>query len=277
MTTTTTTTMSRVERLKRAIALQERISVLQAFVALHRSKRITTVASGKGGIGKSTLARALSYVMGAVAVDLDWDGGNFTTLFGYDTGRSTTVPLLNALESGIPPRPVTMTRRPDFIPGHRDFAENQPTADVMKDALIAWNSHYGRALNVDTHPGGGDSATRGAIAAADTIIMPVELGTAELNALEEDLVSYDGYPLLLVINKTPRAPSASHLERLTFLADAVGVPIAETNIRNHPWLTTRLMRTVVSASPAPWSLQTLLFVEDIVNLGEEVARRGTAA
>jgi chromosome partitioning protein len=276
MTTAMDRTMTASQRLTAALALQERILALQEFVVQRCNRPIVTVASGKGGIGKSTIAREIAYVLDAVAVDLDWDGGNFTTLFGYDIGASTTVPLLDALESGMPPRPVKMARRPDFIPGHTEFALNQPTPDMMKNSLIAWNASYGRALSVDTHPGGGDDATRGAMAAADMVLMPVELGTAELNALEQDLISYDGYPLLLVINKTPRSPSARLLDRLILLAKAVGVPIAETNIRNHPWLSTRTRRTVVTASPAPWALPTILFVEDIVNLGEEVARRVAA-
>lgn len=38
------------------------------------SRRIITVASWKGGVGKTTLAYEVAYQTGAVLVDLDWEG-----------------------------------------------------------------------------------------------------------------------------------------------------------------------------------------------------------
>ena len=71
--------------------------------------RIITVAAAKGGVGKTTLAYELAAALGGVLVDLDWDAGGATRMWGFDPTRAARAPLLDALErgpEGRPPRPA---------------------------------------------------------------------------------------------------------------------------------------------------------------------------
>ena len=49
--------------------------------------RIVTVAAAKGGVGKTTLAYELAAALGGVLVDLDWDAGGATRMWGFDPSR----------------------------------------------------------------------------------------------------------------------------------------------------------------------------------------------
>lgn len=253
-------------------ALRDRVDMLHAAAEDKLAAKIITVMSGKGGIGKTFIAKELAWVLNAVLLDFDWDGGRVSNLFGYDVDKRVGVPLLDALDKDRTPRLVHMERRPDLVPGHPDFAVNQPDAATMKDALIRWATDWKRPVVVDTHPGGGAESTRGAMAAADLVVMPVILGTAELNALEEDLANFDGFPLLLVPNWVPPAPSAAHMKRLGDLAATYGVQIADNYVRRHEWMRTRQVRTVVTAAPK-WSERSFRVAEDITNAAEEVISR----
>src|SRR5699024_2428783 len=161
--------------------------------------RIITVMSGKGGVGKTLLSMELAYCLDAVLLDLDWDGGGATRALGYLHERYQRAPLLDALDTGKPPRPKRMSRRPDLVPSHPDLEANQPEATDTAGLVTSWAQHWGRPVVCDTHPGG-SPATLGACAAADLVVMPVILGTRELNALEQTLDETAQYPLLLVPN-----------------------------------------------------------------------------
>ncbi|WP_369974840.1 ParA family protein, partial [Thermobifida halotolerans] len=79
------------------------------------------MAAYKGGVGKTTIASELAYVMGAVLLDLDWDRGNATRAWGYRTEQRASAPLLDAIEAGRTPRPLVGKRKADLVPCHEDF------------------------------------------------------------------------------------------------------------------------------------------------------------
>src|ERR1700694_4686620 len=65
-----------------------------------QSGRVVTLAATKGGVGKTVLAYELAAVLGAVLVDLDWDTGGASRLWGHDTRRFKRSALLDAFEHG---------------------------------------------------------------------------------------------------------------------------------------------------------------------------------
>jgi chromosome partitioning protein len=72
---------------------------------------IITVASPKGGVGKTTLAYELAALFNACLVDLDWDMGGATGMVGDDPERRSGSPLLTGLLQGKGPTPGRFTFR----------------------------------------------------------------------------------------------------------------------------------------------------------------------
>lgn len=229
--------------------------------------KVVTVLSGKGGIGKTLLAMELAWLLDAVLLDLDWDDGNASLALGYHHDRYIRVPLLDALENGKAPRPRRGTNRPDLVPCHPDFAVNQPEPDRMAKMMISWAQEWQRGAVVDTHPGGSDS-TLGAAGAADLIVMPVVLGTRELNALEGTLKELVGYPILLVPNWVPPTPPGAERRRLRDLAERYSVAVGPM-ISTYGWLRTRKLRTVLTAAPT-YSRRTFPVVRDLTAMAGAV-------
>lgn len=232
------------------------------------AERIVTVMSGKGGVGKTQFAMELAYLLDAVLTDLDWDGGGATRALGYLHEKYKTAPLLDAFETGKPPRIKRMTNRPELVPSHPDLEANQPEAANLAKLLVTWSQQWQRGLVCDTHPGG-SPATLGACAASDLVIMPVVLGTRELNALEQTLDELAGYPLLLVPNWVPYVPPAAERARLRDIAGDFGARVSESVVREYRWLRTRKSRTVVTAAPR-YSARAAPVAEDMLALAEEV-------
>jgi len=232
--------------------------------------RIITVMSGKGGVGKTLLSMELAYCLDAVLLDLDWDGGGATRALGYLHERYQRAPLLDALDTGKPPRPKRMSRRPDLVPSHPDLEANQPEATDTAGLVTSWAQHWGRPVVCDTHPGG-SPATLGACAAADLVVMPVILGTRELNALEQTLDELAQYPLLLVPNWVTATPPAAERRRLRAIAETYGAAVSSAVVREYRWLRTRKLRTVVSASPTV-SARSGPVMNDMATLAGEVTR-----
>ena len=229
--------------------------------------------SGKGGVGKTLIALELSWLLDAVLTDLDWDGGCASRSMGYLHEKFSKVPLLDAFESGKAPKPRKMVRRPDLVPSHPDLEANQPEADQLAPMLIQWAKEWDRPVVCDTHPGG-SPATLGACAAADVVIVPVVLGTRELNALEQTLAELGEYPLVLVPNWVPWIPPAAERRRLRQIADKYQVRVSESPIREYRWMRTRKLRTVVTAAPS-LSARTVPVAEDMLGLAEEVLALAT--
>jgi chromosome partitioning protein len=213
--------------------------------------RLITVAAAKGGIGKTTIAYELAAALGGVLVDLDWDGGGASAMWGYDAGAFRHVPVLDALErgpSGPPPKPRSKPYQPDLVPGHSDLGASAIPDDLVADCLTAWAEAWPHPyVVVDTHPGA-NPLTDGAMQAAELIVVPVVLAGRELDALERMLQDFIRYPLLLAPNKVPLSPPRRHVERLTALSGdrPVGPPISE-----HRWLTRRVRRAAITLQPNP--------------------------
>lgn len=214
--------------------------------------QIITVAAAKGGVGKTTLAYELGAALDAALVDLDWDAGGATRMWGFDPTKAARAPILDALErgpEGPPPRVKAKPHQPSLIPGHPDLSASRIDADLVADCLESWARQLPQdRLVVDTHPGA-NSLTDGALQAADLVVVPVVLGAREMDALEAFLSDLEGYRILLVPNMVPAVPPRRFVDRLARLAtDAVQVspPISE-----HRWIRRRLRRAAVTRQPNP--------------------------
>ncbi|TDH46675.1 ParA family protein [Mycobacterium eburneum] len=205
------------------------------------------MAAWKGGVGKTELAKELAWLLDAVLVDLDWDEGGATRAWGYRHETRTTAPLLDALDSGRVPKPLTGGGvRADLVPSHPDFAINQPPPDVMATALEQWSQALGRPLVIDTHPGG-VASTMGAVAAAHVIVVPVNLETRALKATESMAKELQGgYPLLFIPNRVEAAPEAE-LKHLEHISQTYGIPVGPA-VLSHTFLKRRKL-TMAVCSP----------------------------
>lgn len=212
---------------------------------------IVTVAATKGGVGKTTLAYELASTLDGVLVDLEWDGGSATAMWGYDPGAYRRAPILDGFETGPtgkPPRPRRRPHQPALVPGHPDLGASSIPDDLVADCLTAWAAAWDtRYVVVDTHPGA-NPLTDGAMAVADLVVVPVVLAAREMDGLARMLVDWAGYRLLLVPNRVPPVPPRRWVETLSRLAGdtPVAPPISE-----HRWLTRRVRRAAVSLQPNP--------------------------
>jgi chromosome partitioning protein len=214
--------------------------------------RIVTLAAAKGGVGKTTLAYELAAALSGVLVDLDWDAGGATRMWGFDPLGAARAPLLDALErgpDGRPPRPKRRANQPLLVPAHPALAASRIEADLVADCLGAWAGAWEAPWAVvDTHPGA-NALTDGAMQVADLVVVPVVLGAREMDALEAIVADYADYRLLLVPTMVPAVPPRRYVERLAGLAGgrmAVAPPVSE-----HRWIRRRLRRAALVTQPNP--------------------------
>lgn len=60
--------------------------------------------SRKGGVGKSTVAYELAWLLEAPLVDLEWENGGVTRKWGYRYEDRASSPILTAFQRGTPPQ-----------------------------------------------------------------------------------------------------------------------------------------------------------------------------
>lgn len=211
---------------------------------------VITVGASKGGVGKTTIAYELAAMLGGVLVDLDWDSGGATRMWGYDPAAFRSAPLLDAIEAGPdgrPPRPRTRRNQPDLVPSHPDLAASTVPDLLIGDCLVSWAKAWQRPVVVDTHPGA-NALTDGAMQVADLVVVPVILAAREMDALEGMLRDLGDYRLLLVPNMVPSSPPRRYVDRLGALAGTTPVapPISE-----HRWIRRRVRRAALTLQPNP--------------------------
>lgn len=210
---------------------------------------IIAVAASKGGVGKTTLAYELAAALDAVLVDLDWDTGGATRMWGYDPGAWRTARLLDAFESGRAPRPVEAPRRPALVPSHPDLASTAVPVDIVTDSLTSWAGEWDQEfVVVDCHPGA-NPLTDGAMAAARLVVVPVVLASRELDALEGMLRDFKAYNLLVVPNKVRAKVPSRLVERMA--SQTEGRVETGPVVSYYRWLETRMRRSAVVLEPNP--------------------------
>jgi chromosome partitioning protein len=190
---------------------------------------ILVVGSRKGGVGKSSTAYELAWLLDAVLVDFEWDGGGVTRKWGYRHEDRLAAPLITALERHRTPKPLKGFRKPDLVPGSPLLLDAQPTAEDMADAVARWAKDWGREwVVIDTHPGASPAA-HGAMSVANVVCVPTGLRTDDLNGTEAMVAEMPDYPLVLIPNFVPRVPPAAEITRLARIIDRtpvrVGPPI----------------------------------------------------
>lgn len=214
------------------------------------STKIVVCHARKGGVGKSTLAYELAWLLGAALVDLEWDEGCVSRAWGYRHEDRVNSPLLSAIEKGTTPRLLHGFRKPDLLPGHPDFAVAQPSQEDMAALLTQWAGGWNKEwVVIDSHPGASSSA-HGALSIADVVIAPTTLRTLDLNATEGMVKEMTDYPLVLVPNMVPRVPPAAEIQRLARMVEGTPVQVGPL-VPNVSAVGTRKKRIAMTAEPRP--------------------------
>lgn len=258
----------------------ERVGIAKPSKEIRRlvPKLIVTVAAWKGGVGKTELVKELGWLFNGVVVDLDWDNGGISPNWGYRHQARSTAPLLDALEADRIPRPLTgHGLKADLVPSHPDFVAAQPDEETMANALESWSRAWKRPIVIDTHPGGVPS-TLGAVAAANVVVVPVNLEVRALAALEgmaEDLQG--GYPLLLIPTRIQSTP-AKLVRDLTRISTTYDIPVGPI-VSYHRFLPRRSRTSAVSAPGKAGAVPALhnQFVEEMREVAKAVLERAAEA
>ncbi|GGX36666.1 ParA family protein [Streptomyces chryseus] len=229
---------------------------------------IVATAAWKGGDGKSTTARELAYLLGAVLVDFDWDDGCSSRSMGYRHERYVRFPLREAFEKGTIPTPITGRRMADLVPSYPAWVEDQPDRETITSALEKWAVHWGRPLVVDTHPGGCE-ATYGAVDAADVVVVPAVLVKDSLSALSGMVNELSSHPLLIVPNKVSSPPAWARKKFKDIVTRHGGFPTGPL-IREEKWIEKRYLNIAISSEPVPKQAQKFVasmdaLVEAVIN------------
>ncbi len=184
-----------------------------------------SVHSRKGGVGKTTVAYELAWLLDGVLVDLEWDDGGATRQWGYRHEDRAGAPIAEALQRGRTPRPLRGHGKPTLVPGHPTLGQLGVTAEDIAKAVRSWANDLGTDwVIVDTHPGS-NPWSDGANAVADVVLAPVPLKAKELEATAGMVDEMADYPLVLVPNMVPRIPEAGGLARLRSIVEDTPVRV----------------------------------------------------
>ena len=239
---------------------------------------IVTVAAHKGGVGKSEHSKEYAWLFNGVLVDFDWDRGNVSRAWGYRYETRTNAPLLDAMETGRTPRPLTGGPfRADLVPSHPDWGNNQPDHEYVTAQLEKWSAEWRRPLVIDTHPGGGENANpsaSGAVAAANVVVVPILLETRALEALEGMADELRAFPLLIIPNMIDAAPKRM-VDWLTRISKTYSIPVGPP-VSKYGWLSRRAIRMAVAArTPVP--AKNRPFVDEITAVARAIVNYASQA
>jgi chromosome partitioning protein len=210
--------------------------------------KIVTVASNKGGVGKSTIAMHLAGALDAPLVDLDWEVGGSSNMWGHDPRRSQRAALLDAFERGPDAKAPRLRRhhdRPPLAATHKDLGAAQLDEGLVTDCVLSWAHQWGSEwIVIDTHPGLNTLRT-GAIAASDLVLVPVLLSQHEVDALEDFLADdLRGYSTLVVVNRVPSSAARTNLATRVLAQAGPHVAIGPV-LREYRWLPRRRLRSAL--------------------------------
>lgn len=220
---------------------------------------IITVAASKGGVGKTTLAYELAAALRGVLVDLDWDSGGASTMWGdqnFATRKRSVITqaFISSPETNLPiPRPLRgAPGRPDLVPADPRMAHvtklDQMQTHQVAVRLTQWAQAWNRPVIIDTHPGTVAMADA-AMAVANLIVVPLVLGAREVDAMHGFLAQRArSFPILIVPMKWRPTQEAQPLFRNAMeVITEHHIPIAPV-IRRWDWLALRSLHTALVLS-----------------------------